>query len=175
MILIILVVLAWVSVAALIVCVGWWLIWMGNVYEQRPLAIPLWFGLLFLILIPIFFITAFSGYDEVSNGTRTGTIVQFSEKGIPWKAYSGEIVLGGVGSTQSGMIANVWHFSIDNWTLRGEDKAALVEAFQYVVEHEKRVKVYYTQEIAVAFWRGRNNYLVQTVEILEGEGNEQLR
>ena len=45
---------------------------------------------------------------EYSKGTRAGVINKFSEKGIVWKTYEGQIALEGIVSTGESVGANVW-------------------------------------------------------------------
>src|SRR5512147_659554 len=49
------------------------------------------------------------GYSE---GDRTGTLYKLSHKGIAWKSWEGELLLGGTKHTDQGITANTWAFTI---------------------------------------------------------------
>lgn len=49
-----------------------------------------------------------SGY---SHGSRVGTVRKLSEKGLIWKSWEGELVLGGSVKSENGPIIEVWSFS----------------------------------------------------------------
>lgn len=51
--------------------------------------------------------------DGYSEGDRTGTISKLSRKGITFKSWEGEMVLGGVRAGENGSaVANVWRFHV---------------------------------------------------------------
>lgn len=49
------------------------------------------------------------GYSE---GERTGTVYKLSRKGLVFKSWEGEMLLGGARQTDQGAVANVWAFTI---------------------------------------------------------------
>lgn len=49
------------------------------------------------------------GYSE---GERTGTVYKLSNKGLIWKTWEGEMLLGGARQTDSGAVANIWAFTV---------------------------------------------------------------
>jgi hypothetical protein len=49
------------------------------------------------------------GYSE---GERTGTVYKLSNKGLIWKTWEGEMLLGGARQTESGAVANIWAFTV---------------------------------------------------------------
>ena len=53
-----------------------------------------------------------SGGCSVSDGTRSGVLQKFSHKGLVNKSYEGELLLGGLKSTDNGTTANTWDFSV---------------------------------------------------------------
>ena len=86
-------------------------------------------GLFFLV-----FIIPFTGINpNYSDGQRTGDIYKFSNKGVFWKSWEGEMYLGGVVSNQNGGLQmEKFHFSI-----AGKDEGAkkdLIEKITKCVE-----------------------------------------
>lgn len=65
-----------------------------------------------------------------STGSRVGTVVKLSKKGLIWKTYEGTLQLGNQGS-------NVWQFSV-----RDE---AVVAKLQQVMEKQRRVRLDYEE------------------------------
>lgn len=47
-----------------------------------------------------------------SDGTRTGMRYKFSRKGIAMKSWEGEMNLGGITSSDTGLAANTWAFTV---------------------------------------------------------------
>lgn len=76
-------------------------------------------------------------YSHYSSGERTGTIVKFSQKGLYFKSWEGQMHLG-VG--QAALGAAVWDFSV-----RDE---AIVEKVQAALDAGKPVTVHYHQWMA---------------------------
>lgn len=75
------------------------------------------------------------GYSE---GDRTGKLIKLSHKGLAWKSWEGELLLGGLKSTDQGVAANTWDFTI----LDG----AVAEQAQKC--EGKQVQVHYVQWLA---------------------------
>jgi len=138
---------------------------MSYEIDGRPAACV---GVAIVLLCWLPFTIANSGNDLGSSGKRIGVVTQFSYTGIPWQSYQGELVMGGVGqSVKGGQVANIWDFSIDNYRLRGEDTEQLVRLLTQACENGSTVEIIYVQEVSVALWRARKNYLVQSVRIID--------
>jgi hypothetical protein len=62
------------------------------------------------------FLTSFVGCagcgEHYSEGMRTGVLVKFSQKGVIWKSWEGQLNLGGVTQTDKGAVPTVWEFSV---------------------------------------------------------------
>lgn len=103
-----------------------------------------------------------SGCFDYSDGSRSGIVSKFSHKGIFWKSWEGQMNLGGMTNDSEGnLVSNVWEFSIDNNDPKLNE---LVSKVQEAQESGKRVKITYKQELFVAAWRAKTNYLIQKVE-----------
>jgi hypothetical protein len=101
---------------------------------------------------------------EYSKGARVGMINKFSEKGLIWKKYDGQLALEGIVSNSNAVGANVWDFSLDNFQAHGESKEELVKKITGYMDKGEKVKITYTQPVAVWPWRASETYLVQNVE-----------
>lgn len=109
-----------------------------------------------LMLIPFLL----SGCIQYSNGTRTGIVTKFSERGLIWKKWEGQMVLGGIVDGA----ANTWDFSVDNLSQHGENKSEIVKKLQQAQDDGKRIKIHYRREMICAPWRSETSYLVVGVE-----------
>jgi hypothetical protein len=81
-----------------------------------------------------------------SNGERAGVVTKFSEKGLVWKSWEGELNLGGMRSqsTDNGgvaMVANIWRFSVK------DDR--IVYEIQNALESGDSVSLRYTEWMAM--------------------------
>jgi hypothetical protein len=74
------------------------------------------------------------GYSE---GDRNGTLIKLSNKGLMWKSWEGELLLGGAKRTDQGTVANTWAFTIVD--------PALVQAAQKFQSTGEPVTVHYIQ------------------------------
>lgn len=90
-----------------------------------------------------------------STGTRVGQITKFSFKGLTFKSYEGEMLLGGVRSAgERGVVANVWEFSV-----RDRELAQQMEKLV-----GKTVRVHYRQVLVHNPFRVDTSYTVTRVE-----------
>jgi hypothetical protein len=107
--------------------------------------------------------------SDYSSGYRTGYLTKFSEKGMIYTTWEGEINLGGFASDSEGKVtANVFQFSLDDESQRGEDLQALSDTLNLALELGYRIKVHYNQEVMMD-WdssRGSTDYYVDEVVIL---------
>ena len=74
------------------------------------------------------------GYSE---GDRTGILYKLSYKGLVWKSWEGELLLGGSKSTEQGVVANTWAFTIVD--------PSLVKSAQAYEKSGSPVTVHYVQ------------------------------
>ena len=96
-----------------------------------------------------------------SQGTRSGQIVKFTEKGVVWKTLEGTLAL-----TQSGAYIGEWNFSVDP---KGPDRQKNVDLIYRAMDSGNIVKIDYVQIYGKLPWRGDTSYFVKNIEIL-GKG-----
>ena len=110
---------------------------------------------------------------EYSNGLRVGVVNKFTEKGLFWKTYEGEMALEGITSSGSTSGANVWDFSLDGNREHGEDTEALATKIRTYAESATKVSMTYRQSFFHWPWRGSTDYWVQTIEPVTGQKPKQ--
>lgn len=95
-------------------------------------------------------VTVFSGgcmgCDKgYSDGDRTGVITKFSNKGIMWKSWEGQLNLGGmVKNSDDQMVPNVWEFTVTD--------EAIVPQVQAAQAAGHPVTLHYTQWLLNPVW-----------------------
>jgi hypothetical protein len=113
----------------------------------------------FFALILILFAMAFSGCSEnYSNGKRVGYLIKFSQKGVMFKTWEGEMNL-----TQSGMATNNFEFSVD----ADGDYSLVDSALAVALNTGKKIEVSYHQVwgfVNVFGTRGETSYFVTDVK-----------
>jgi hypothetical protein len=115
---------------------------------------------LFLILAGACYIL----FGNFSEGSRAGTMIKFSKKGVLVKTYEGELNLGMILNNENQSqtsIANIWKFSVH----RGNKEVA--DVLQEALLSGKRVKVKYHEKFIHVFWRGDTKYFVYEAEIVK--------
>jgi len=123
------------------------------------------------VLIVLIMIAGCAGGCEMLNrteyikGSRVGFIVKFSQRGLFWKSYQGEVAMGGVlNSAMGGATPNTWNFSLDNQQRRGENVDSLVTVINAFLGEAKPVKISYYAPFFSWPWRSSSRFLVQKVE-----------
>lgn len=102
------------------------------------------------------------GCWELSTGERYGEIVKLSNKGVFFKTWEGEMILGG-GSTNAA--DQTFCFSIDMSRKRNENINIIVAEILKAQKSGKRAKISYVQELMVMPWRAETGYMVQSVSV----------
>lgn len=114
-----------------------------------------------LLLIGLVSLTLIGCTENYSNGERIGFVTKFSQKGLIWKSWEGELNL-----TQTGMnTSSTFDFSIDN----DNQKEEHVKLLDSAATHGWKVKVRY-HEVAGYNWlrnRGETSHFVSDVEVLD--------
>lgn len=96
-----------------------------------------------------------------SKGYRSGLLQKFSEKGMLFKTYEGEMILSSVQSNANIAIASEkFLFSVTD-----DDIARQMEQIQ-----GKNVVVHYRERNGALPWRGESNYIVDSVRIADVSG-----
>jgi hypothetical protein len=127
-------------------------VWTGMV--RRTKKILRW--LLFLIVIIGVISIYWKYFYTYSEGYRAGLLQKFSNKGIIFKTYEGEMILSSVSSTKDVAIASEkFQFSVINKSL----------ARQFDTLQGETVIVHYKQKNGSAFWRGDSPYLVDSIKV----------
>lgn len=114
------------------------------------------------VLIVIILVGAFALWTcswTYSEGTRAGQLIKFSEKGVVFKTYEGELNLGGLRTNDQtdGLQGNLWRFSVlDENVVKQLDNA-----------QGKRVKLMYKQRYKAMAWQGDTDYFIVNVEVIE--------
>ena len=102
------------------------------------------------LIIYIYMATAFT----YSDGNRAGRLIKFSHKGYIFKTYEGELNLGGINTTNGGiLINNMWQFSVGDKSVA--DSLSKLEG--------KDVTLHYKEKLTVLPWRGDSKYIVDKI------------
>lgn len=109
-----------------------------------------------LIVIAIIGILAFmlvggGGGFSIGDGDRVGIVTKLSHKGIYWKTWEGQMIIGGQGTVTT----NVWSFSVPDVNILPEVREAL--------EFQKEVRLSYHQKLFPAPWKGSTTYYITGV------------
>lgn len=94
-----------------------------------------------------------------SDGTRAGTLIKISKKGVIFKTYEGQLNLGGFQNNpqSGGVVGNIWDFSV----LKND-------IYKELQQHEgKQVKLHYKERYKAMPWQGDTNYFIYDVEEVE--------
>ena len=91
-----------------------------------------------------------------SEGYRAGLLQKFSNKGMIFKTYEGEMILSSVASTREVALASEkFLFSVTNKDI----------VRQFDTLQGRNVIVHYDEKRGVLFWRGDSRYLVDSVKL----------
>lgn len=114
-----------------------------------------------LFALALFSLTLVGCSENYSNGERIGFVTKFSNRGLIWKSWEGELNL-----TQTGMnTSSTFQFSIDN----DRQDENVVKTLDSAATLGWKVKIRY-HETAFKNWfrnRGETSHFVETVEVLD--------
>ena len=113
-----------------------------------------WIIALLIIFLGIFIYMKY--FYTYSKGYRAGLLQKFSNKGIAFKTYEGELILSSVSSTRDVAIASEKFL----FTMVNEDLVRQFDTLQ-----GQNVIVHYIQKGGAVFWRGDSKYLVDSVQV----------
>jgi len=120
-----------------------------------------------VIQISIIVVAMFVGYIlfvsnyHYSEGSRTGYLSKFANKGYVFKTYEGDIYLGGAAADNNSLINNQWSFSVPS------NKDGVVDSLR---KHEGNiVKLHYYQVIKNMPWQGDTEYFVYKSEFVRAQ------
>lgn len=112
--------------------------------------------IIFLLVIVLAVFVYFKYFFSYSEGYRAGLLQKFSNKGIAFKTYEGELILSSVASTRDIAIASEKFL----FTMVNKDLVRQFDTLQ-----GKDVIVHYIQKGGAVFWRGDSKYLVDSVQV----------
>jgi hypothetical protein len=114
-----------------------------------------------LFALALFSLTLVGCSENYSNGERIGFVTKFSNRGLIYKSWEGELNL-----TQTGMnTSSTFQFSIDN----DRQDENVVKILDSAATLGWKVKIRY-HETAFKNWfrnRGETDHFVETVEVLD--------
>ena len=114
-----------------------------------------------LFALALFSLTLVGCSENYSNGERIGFVTKFSNRGLIWKSWEGELNL-----TQTGMnTSSTFQFSIDND--RQDEK--VVKVLDSAATLGWKVKIRYHETTGKNWFRnrGETDHFVETVEVLD--------
>lgn len=107
-------------------------------------------GILTAIIVAFVCWALFVTYVPYSNGTRAGELVKFSQRGVIFDTWEGEVVKGLGGQ-------NIFAFSVLD-----DDQEVIDQLNDYI---GKFVKVTYEERYTTFYWWGDTKYFIKSVEL----------
>jgi len=101
--------------------------------------------------------------ENYSNGERRGTVVKLSEKGLIYKSWEGELLIGGVkqrsdGKGGSNAVLNVLAFNVQDREVLKQIEGALESGEEVKVKY----KQWFLSPITI-----ESNYVITGVQVLQ--------
>jgi hypothetical protein len=126
--------------------------WAGVVNKTK--RIFRWTATILLLLLVIFIY--FKYFFTYSEGYRAGLLQKFSNKGVVFKTYEGELILSSVASTSNVAIASEkFHFSVLKKNMN----------IKFDTLQGRNVIVHYIEKKGTVPWRGDSRYLVDSIAV----------
>lgn len=122
-------------------------------------------GLVILIGILALGLTFFGFYlfGNYSKGSRAGTVVKMSERGVMLKTWEGQLNLGGLSGETGSPASSLWNFSVD------DSEAEVLKALEAASLSGGRLKLYYKEKFVQFDFRGDTKYFIYQVETPDGK------
>lgn len=95
-----------------------------------------------------------------SEGSRNGTVIKLSKKGVMFKTYEGQLNIGAYTREEKGVPTTIWEFSVP------KGNQDVLDDINEAVDKSRRVKLHYKEKLMTLPWRGDTKYLIYKVEIL---------
>jgi hypothetical protein len=104
-----------------------------------------------------------------SSGNRVGTVVKFSERGVFFKTWEGDVAISSHGFTNvpkgrgnpGAMRADMWQFSVTD--------ESIVEKIDEAQTSNHEVKLHYRERFFTLPWKGDTAYIVDNVEVIRNK------
>ena len=109
------------------------------------------------LLVLIFLVFLFFYFVNYSAGTRAGTVMKISRKGVLFKTHEGMLDVG--------TINDPWNFSV------APTRKEVLEDLNEVQKTGERVQLHYQEKYVQLFWRGDTKYFVVKVEKMSDPPN----
>jgi hypothetical protein len=118
---------------------------------------------LLILLLILIGITLFLILGSYSDGSRAGTIIKFSNKGVVFKTYEGELNLGMViiENAAANYGSNIFYFTVPSGS------NSVLKTIDSVMLTGNRVKLFYKEKYIKFPWVGDSKYLIYKVEVLK--------
>jgi hypothetical protein len=97
-------------------------------------------------------------FGSYSSGTRAGTVVKLSSRGVLIKTYEGQLNLGGFSGETGSPASSLWDFSVDN------GNKEVIQQLEEASLNGRRVKLYYREKFYRFPWRGDTKYFIYKIE-----------
>ena len=110
--------------------------------------------LLLVTVILLLIAAAFFTFTTMSEGTRSGSVIKFSHKGMIFKTWEGELVQRNF-STQ----ADTWRFSVNDDEVARQMNEAMIKG--------DKVALHYHQKYFKLFWQGDTEYFIHKIDRME--------
>lgn len=124
--------------------------WTGVVKKTKKIF--RWTGYALIIILVSF--VYFKYFFTYSEGYRAGLLQKFSNKGLVFKTYEGELILSSVSSTSNVTLASEkFQFSVLK-----KDVSPMFDTLQ-----GRNVIVHYTEKKGIVPWRGDSRYIVDSI------------
>lgn len=126
--------------------------WTGVVRQTK--RVFRWTAISILVLLAVFIY--FKYFFTYSEGYRAGLLQKFSNKGVVFKTYEGELILSSVASTSNVAIASEkFHFSVLKRDIN----------IKFDTLQGRNVIVHYIEKKGAVPWRGDSRYLVDSIAV----------
>ncbi len=115
-----------------------------------------WLGIgigVLLLIVAVYYL-----FGNYSTGTRAGTIVKLSSKGLVFKTMEGQLNLGGLTYDSGSPASSLWDFTV------ADDDTQVMKALEEANLNGHRVKLYYKEKFYRLPWRGDTKYFVYQVD-----------
>lgn len=125
-----------------------------NMVVKKTKKILRWLVILIIIFAGTFIYWKY--FYTYSEGYRAGLLQKFSNKGVIFKTYEGEMILSSISSNANVALASEkFLFSVPDKNI----------AIQFDTLQGRNVIVHYVEKNGVVFWRGDTKYLVDSIKV----------